>query len=303
MTRYLLPALLLLLTHATQAKTYQVYYLGGQSNIAGYGNNAELNAPYNAPLPEVRMFNGNPAGDFSKGGGRGMWDSLQPGFGRKFKSSGKENIHSAFFGPEVGFGHRIAELYPDQNIAIIKYALGGSALGYGVGNNWYPDYRRGNGINQYDHALTTLRQAFAERDIDGDGEADTLIPAGIIWMQGESDAYDSEIVANQYLQNLKNIMALLRAALRAPDLPVVVGKITDSHNDPEDGLRMNWGHIVQQAQRVFEQEDVCADLVTVTETFKHLDDGWHYNSADYITLGKAFAESIRKLEKGCGTAQ
>ncbi|MCP5012890.1 MAG: sialate O-acetylesterase, partial [Aestuariibacter sp.] len=62
MTRYLLPALLLLLTHATQAKTYKVYYLGGQSNMAGYGNNAELNAPYNAPLPEVRMFNGNPAG-------------------------------------------------------------------------------------------------------------------------------------------------------------------------------------------------------------------------------------------------
>ena len=82
-----------------------------------------------------------------------------------------------------------------------------------------------------------------------------------------------------------------------------MGKITDSHSDPEDGLRMNWGHIVQQAQRVFEQEDVCADLVTVTETFQHLDDGWHYHSADYITLGKAFAESIRKLEKSCGTAQ
>ncbi len=302
MKQLLLPVLLTLFAHSAEAKTYQVYYLGGQSNMAGYGNNAELSEPYISAQSAVRIFNGNPAGDFSNGGGRGIWDALQPGYGRKFKSDGKDNHHSDFFGPELGFGHRITELHPDKHIAIIKYALGGSALGYGVGNNWYPDYRRGNGINQYDHAMKTFQQAFAVRDIDGDGEVDTLIPAGIIWMQGESDAYDSEVVANQYLQNLKNIMALLRAALRAPDLPVVIGKITDSHNDPEDGLRMNWGHIVQHAQMVFEQEDACADLVTVTESFQHLDDGWHYHSDDYITLGKAFAESVYKLERECSNS-
>lgn len=299
MKRYSILLLLSFFALTAQAKTYKVYYLGGQSNMAGYGNNAELSEPYTSAQPALRIFNGNPAGDFSNGGGRGIWDALQPGYGRKFKSDGEANHHSDFFGPELGFGHRIAELNPNDNVAIIKYALGGSALGYGVGNNWFPDYRRGNGINQYDHALNTFQQAFAVRDIDGDGEADTLIPAGIIWMQGESDAYDSEVVANQYLHNLKNIMALLRAALRAPDLPVVIGKITDSHNDPEDGLRMNWGHIVQQAQMVFEQEDVCADLVTVTESFQHLDDGWHYHSKDYITLGSAFADSVHNLNKAC----
>ena len=293
--------LMLLVTLPATAATYKVYYLGGQSNMEGFGENVDLPANYRAPLKSVPVFQGNPAADFKLNGGRGLWDTLQPGYGRQFYSDGKTNRYSDYFGPELSFGHQITNLHPQQNVAVIKYALGGSALGYGVGNNWYPDYRRGNGINQYDHFLSTLSNAFASRDIDGDGEPDTLIPAGIIWMQGESDAYDSDITANRYLDNLKTMMALFRAALRSPDLPVVLGKITDSGMDPEDGLRMNWGSLVQQAQLDFVEQDSCAALVTVTEGFTHLDDGWHYTSADYLTLGRQFAERVAHLESQCAT--
>ncbi|MDC8829697.1 sialate O-acetylesterase [Alteromonas gilva] len=293
--------LLLIISPALCAKTYKVYYLGGQSNMEGFGNNSELPKDYLRPLKDVRIFTGNPAADFKPDGGLGVWDTLQPGFGLNFGSDGSANVRSEHFGPELSFGHRIAAINKNQSVAIIKYALGGSALGYGVGNNWFPDYRRGNGINQYDHFLTTLRHAFSEQDIDGDGEADKLIPAGIIWMQGESDAYHSDITAHRYMSNLQHIMALFRAALRDASLPVVMGKITDSKMDPEDGLRMNWGSVVQQAQLDFVEQDTCAALVTVTESFTHLEDGWHYHSADYLQLGEQFANSVNLLERQCAT--
>ncbi|NVK54282.1 MAG: hypothetical protein HWE26_01600 [Alteromonadaceae bacterium] len=293
--------LLLLISPALQAKTYKVYYLGGQSNMEGFGNNHELPESYQTPLSDVKIFTGNPMPDFKRDGGLGVWSSLQPGMGLNYKSDGKDIILSGHFGPELSFGHHIAALNKEHAVAIIKYALGGSALGYGVGNNWFPDYRRGNGINQYDHFLSTLNNAFSKADIDGDGSPDKLVPAGIIWMQGESDAYDSDITAHRYLENLQRTMALFRAALRAPELPVVLGKITDSEMDPEDGLRMNWGSVVQQAQLDFVEQDTCAALVTVTESFTHLDDGWHYHSKDYLTLGNEFANSVSRLERQCGT--
>jgi len=74
-------------------------------------------------------------------------------------------------------------------------------------------------INQYDHFRATLRHASAVDDIDGDGEADTLDPEGIIWMQGESDA-GIEPIAGRYETNLKRLMDLIRSALREDDIPV-----------------------------------------------------------------------------------
>ena len=289
------------LSWAANAKNYELYFLGGQSNMAGYGDVKKLPNEYSKPFEQVRIFQGNPQVDFKKGGGEGIWAALQPGMGHTFKSSKKNNQWSEDFGPELSFGHAIAQMRPEKNIAIVKYALGGTALGYGVGNNWFPDYRRGNGINQYDHFMNTLFNALNVQDIDGDGELDTFTPKGIVWMQGESDAYDSLTVANNYQRNLTKMMALIRAALRSPDLPVVIGKITDSKMDPEDGLRMDYGSIVQAAQANFVANDTCADLVKITEKFTHLEDGWHYHSSDYIRLGEAFAKSVNQLNKQCST--
>ena len=88
-----------------------------------------------------------------------------------------------------------------------------------------PDFEdgegKGKGINQYDHFLATLRNALSARDIDGDGENDRLIPSGILWMQGESDA-GFETAAKNYANNLKRLMDLTRAALRTDDLPIAI---------------------------------------------------------------------------------
>ncbi len=202
--------------------TYKLYYLGGQSNMEGFGFNDALPAGAGAVSQDVMIFAGQMALDNETHGGVGTWQALQPGFGTGFKTDGQTNQLSGRFGPELLFGQTLVQRLPGTKVAIVKYALGGSGLADGVGyGNWHPDFSDGAGLNQYDHALKTLRNAFAQPDIDGDGVVDRLIPSGIVWMQGEADAFDSQAAADEYRANIERLMGLLRAALRVDDLPLV----------------------------------------------------------------------------------
>jgi hypothetical protein len=197
---------------------------------------------------------------------------------------------------------RLKELYPDANIALIKYSRGGTSIDRAAARNfgcWEPDFAGGDGpgqgVNQYDHFLATLRNAMAARDIDGDGEADTLVPAGIVWMQGESDAALDEATAQRYEANLKRLMDLVRAALRVDDLPVAVGRISDSGQDG-DGKVWDYGEIVRAAQAAYVEKDGHAAIVTSTDDYGY-SDKWHYDSPGYIDLGGKFANALAELEK------
>ncbi len=283
--------------------TYKLYYLGGQSNMEGFGYVEELPATAATSSENVMIFTGQMAFDNETHGGVGIWQALQPGHGTGFKTDGETNELSDRFGPELLFGQTMAEREPGSKIAIIKYALGGSGLAQGVGyGNWHPDFSEGAGLNQYDHALKTLRNALAHTDIDGDGVADRLTPSGIVWMQGEADAYDSQAAADEYRENIERLMGLLRAALRVDDLPVVIGQITDSGMS-DDGSVMDYIETVQRAQQDFVSEDACAAYVTITDDLNYLDDGWHYDTDGFIRMGTAFAEAMGELESRCGSAR
>ena len=286
--------------HVQQPTVYKLYYLGGQSNMEGFGFIDELPAAALIQSQDVMIFTGQMALDNETHGGVGIWQALQPGHGTGFKTDGETNQLSDRFGPELLFGQTMTEREPGTKIAIVKYALGGSGLADGVGyGNWHPDFSEGAGINQYDHFLTTLGNAFAHSDIDGDGVADQLIPSGIVWMQGEADAFDSQAAADEYRTNIERLMGLLRAALRVDDLPVVIGKITDSGMS-EDGSVMDYIETVQLAQQDFVASDACAAYVTVTEDLGYLDDAWHYDTDGFVRMGTAFAEAMIELESRCG---
>ncbi len=279
---------------------YKLYYLGGQSNMEGYGFVSELPDDWLGEADRVMIYTGRMAGDNERGGGVGIWESLRPGHGMGLYTDGQTNKLSNRFGPELTFGRKAAELNPTSNIAIIKYSRGGSASQIGASGygSWDPDFDAGDGINQYDNALTAIRAALSQIDINGDGSIDHLTPSGIIWMQGEADAYHSQASAEAYQANLKRMMDLLRAAFRVDDLPVVIGKITDS-GQADDGKVMDYIEIVQDAQKKYAATDKCATLVTVTDDLQYLEDGWHYDTDGFIRLGVAFAEAARELEFAC----
>ncbi len=289
-----------LVTNAVGAAEYDLYFLGGQSNMDGYGHNAELPDTLQGQVDGAWIFTGNPVGDDEPAGGLGLWAPLEPGHGVTFSSDGKANTLGERFGAEITFATRLRTDDGARPVAIIKYSRGGSSLARDVSGDygdWDPDYPA---ENQYDFALRTIAGAMSERDIDGDGKDDVLIPRGIVWMQGESDAYEDIDAALAYEANLKRLMELLRAALRSDDLPVAIGKITDSGRD-DDGQVMDNIDVVQAAQQRFVDGDHCAAYVTAMDEFDYPpDDAWHYTSPSYLLMGTAFAEAMIDLHARCG---
>ena len=283
----------LLLLAQPKKDSIRVFYLGGQSNMEGFGYVKGLPDSLKKINKNVFIYQGNPVGDNDKTGGLGKWDLLQAGHGTGFSSDGKTNVLSDRFGVELSLAKRLQELYPNQKLAFIKYARNGSSIdsiGTGGIGAWEPDFKGGKGKNQYDYFLKTVNNAMAVKDINGDGVEDVLIPSGIIWMQGESDADKTEQIANQYYSNLKRLMDLMRATFRNNDLPVVIGKISDSGDDT-DGKVWGFGELVQYNQEKFAATDPNAAIVRTTNNYKY-SDRYHYDNNGFIDLGKQFANAI-----------
>jgi hypothetical protein len=283
------------------ADDFYVYFLAGQSNMDGYGYVNELPESLTGEVEGVRIFLGQIKNDALPVTGTGVWTPLMPGFGVGSRTDGQTVSHSNRFGPELTFAAHLRELRPNENIAIIKYARGGSSLDVRrpPSGTWDPHDNRGEGelqgVNQYDHALATIANATSTQDIDGDGEPDTLIPAGILWMQGETDATSKE-TADDYADNLAEIAELFRAALRKDNLPFVIGLISDSgQGQGEQGRVWAFGDIVRDAQQHVANEDPHAEVVTSTDNYNY-SDPYHYDTEGYIDLGKQFAEAIDSLK-------
>jgi hypothetical protein len=283
------------------AKEYRVYYLGGQSNMDGFGYTKDLSEAQRQPIEGCMIYRARIQEAGQQPEGAGVWATLTPGFGVGYTSDGKVNRLSDRFGPELTFGAQMQKLHPGANIAIIKYSRGGTAISSAGGAaNWDVDDRTEKdgrvGINQYDHALKAIDMAMSVRDIDGDGEEDTLIPCGIVWMQGESDGTNQQ-ATDAYEQNLDELMELLRAALRVDELPVVIGQITDSGLKDGGQPVWRWGDRIRAAQRTYCEKDPNAVLVTSTDGYGYSDRA-HYDSAGYLDMGEQFARAMHAMETG-----
>ena len=286
-----------------QAETYKLYYLGGQSNMVGFGYNNKL-PDHLRNQEDAYIYKGKSAADDDLSGGQGEWIPVQPGLGlliitEQANNSVETGENSATqlsdrFGPELSFAHQIRKLHPDEKIAIIKYARGGTALVDGVSayGSWDPHVRK---PNQYNHFMAIINDALARSDIDGDGREDVLEPAGIVWMQGEADAFDNQNASDNYLANLTGLMGRIRAAFRSPNLPVVIGKITDSKLN-ESVQVMKYSKQVRIAQEAFAELDACAAISRATEDNSYpSDDEWHYDTDGYIRMGIDFAHQLSSL--------
>lgn len=283
------------------AADFLLFYLGGQSNMDGFGYTRDLPEELRGEVEGAYIFHGNPAPDGVAVDGRGSWAPLRAGHGTGYSSDGKKTNYGERFGLELTLGKRLRELYPDHKIALVKYSRGGTSIDTRAARyfgSWDPDFTGGprehSGVNQYDHFLATLRHALSVDDIDGDGEADRMVPAGIVWMQGESDGAATREIAEQYESHLKRLMDLMRAALRVDDLAVVIGRISDSGRDEADGKVWNHGDVVRDAQQAFVDSDVRAAIITSTDGYGY-SDPYHYDSAGYIDFGRRVADALHRL--------
>lgn len=268
-------AFLVVLTTGPVSAAVKVFLLGGQSNMAGVGGfpggnygpaDAVCPHPYNQIQTTVKFWNYGATpqpgqmNDPTVGTG---WVSLQPGYG----FTGDE------FGPELSFGYRLHQLFPDDEIYLVKYGISSTDLA----NNWNP-----NGTGAC-YNMFKSRVNAAMQNLTAANKNPTI--AGMIWMQGEGDAAVLTS-AQAYDANLENLIATVRRDFSAPNMRFVIGRIgTDYDTDPPEGNAIVRNAEMAVASRV--SNVACFS----TDTFEKAYFG-HYGTQGQIDLGIAFANHI-----------
>ena len=232
----------------------KVFLLGGQSNMGGAGSVALLESPYDAPQPDVNFWNNT----------TNSWGALQPGWGNT----------SAEFGPELSFGYEMNLAFPDDDIYLVKYAPSSTSL-Y---SDWNPD---GSGWC-YNNFKSEANAALANL------AGSSPMVAGMIWMQGESDAINGTASASAYEENLTNFIGQVRSDFATQDMPFVVGRInayawgTPENNNLVRTAQMTVPGVVGQASW-FDTDDLLPLVFG------------HYITQGQLTLGDRFADHIVQL--------
>ncbi|HLA85586.1 MAG TPA: sialate O-acetylesterase [Thermoguttaceae bacterium] len=264
-----LAVLLLPVVSELRAEAVRVYLVAGQSNADGRASAAGLAPPLADPLASVPIFYDD---EFSSDGAR--WQALRPGMCGGY---GQSTIGSSLFGPELAFGHCLRDSMPDDPIAIIKYAYGGTDLDV----EWNPGVDADTQGLHFANFLSTVQAGLASMAPD-----DVPIFAGMIWMQGEADAASS-VMSQRYEENLTNLILAVREEFNAPYMPFAIGQIANAKP-------YTYGFQIQQAQYNVSQTTPYASLV-VTSDLGLNSDNVHYNAPGQQALGQRFADEIRLL--------
>ena len=167
----------------------QLFLLAGQSNMAGRGKIADLEATDTAPNPQILALDKN--GDWQPANDPLHWDKAEAGVGiGKF------------------FARRILEKNPDRNIGLIPTACGGSPI-----SAWEPGkYFDQTDSHPYDDCLARAKRAMQDGTL-----------TAILWHQGEGDANAQN--APLYEERLTKLIARFRSELNAPNIPFIIGQL------------------------------------------------------------------------------
>ena len=278
----LMPALLLALL-ATRAhpadKPIKAFILAGQSNMVGWGDSTKLPDGLRKGDDRVLMFD------------RGNWQPLRP---HEPANQGQRRVGLTefHFGPEIAFGHKMAEAWPGQTIGIIKFAVGGTSL-----LAWKPDWTRedadrvgqGRHGSLYKKLMTKVDQARNARDIE---------IVGFLWHQGGGDMKKVD-VAKEYLDNLKSLVAAVRNDTGVADLPFLYGSarregIPDDLSNlvpaPMAG-RYPAAQWVLKAQFDAQKAIPHSKMVILRDIEKH-PKNVHFNTAGQLEVGRLFAAAF-----------
>jgi len=284
----LLVSALLLAAFATCTESGQavdVFLIGGQSNATGQGYLRHLPNGV-APDPKVMLFHSN---QIHSGGKAMAWIPLR---------GASESPDR--FGPELGFGNRMAQLQPHRRIAIIKHAYSGSNL-Y---KDWHP------GANAADTAHFGPHFARFVETVDAGLaalKAKGLAPRirAMLWQQGEGDASAKapKGTAQRYAANLTHFIRRVRKQFAAPDMLFAYGHVLPVGSGP---LRA----AVRQAQTDLSHDSggpaavpgallVHTDGLSLRANDPETPYPWdkiHFGTAGTLELGHRFAQRIHQAD-------
>jgi len=249
------------------AKPVKLILLGGQSNMAGMGRIKAIGeSALRQPFSAVKIWHN----------GRDIWVDIRPG----------HDGRTGYFGPEIAFGHAIAGSFPKAEVRLVKFAVGGS----GLATQWNP---KGPG-RFLERFLQETAAALA--DLKASGRKGEVV--GMLWMQGEQDAKDSDHPGNAraYESNLTALIEKVRDAVGNRRMVFVIGRIHDSLENatPHRGKDFKQAPVVREAMARVARKDRRVGLVD-TDGFSLARDRVHFDAEGCIRLGRAFAKELERL--------
>ena len=247
----------------------KVFLISGQSNAVGVGLNSELPVELQGIQTNVKSYTSLQC-DASIAD---KWLPVAPGMG---------NVLSQH-GCELSLAKKLAELYPNDSIAIIKCASGGTILetqwkSPSMGGPTDPDLSK----HLFQYFVNTVNKALSSL-----GSNYTYEIAGMVWMQGESDGMTLDWTS-KYEKNLSWFITDLRNTLHAPSMAFIIGKIS---------ILSYWPYASEIRQIEDKVATTLPDIGTIDANIypRSSQDIAHYTSSGLVSMGNDFAIALKSV--------
>lgn len=114
---------------------------------------------------------------------------------------------------------------------------------------------------------------------------------GILWHQGESDAFDEKIPV--YKEKLETVLSSMRMFLGDDSLPIIMGEL-GAYTRPEE-RQENWNKINDIISQVPDDLNNC--YVVPTNDLSCNPDFIHFNNVSQRALGKRYADKFISISE------
>lgn len=251
----------------TQKKT-KVFFLAGQSNMDGRARAFNLTKE---DRERINKAQNNVTLYYNHQDPVGLQPTkVLPHIAKKFEAD-------TLFGPELFFGVRMSEAYPEHKIILIKRARGGMSL-YGA---WNPDWDKAKAELMNETKAPKLYSDFigyAKEIIKGMNPEEYEL-SGMLWVQGETDSgkrFGPE-PAEAYEQNLKNLLNGVRTEFESPNLPFLIFQVGN-------------GKVVEGMQNIAKSDEYVS-LIPQSNNKKSKD----YYKKNPPPIGHYICESMKRI--------
>lgn len=265
------------------AAEVDVYLLGGQSNMEGQGNIADLSGTQKQFPNEVYFWNGK------------QFESLVVG---QTRTSNRPER----FGLELSFAREMAK--GGGPIYLVKFSASGMPLHPGWDSNtWKGEDPAPGRVNFYsgtepgDPAQGTLYRQMTGRfraalaDLEKQGHTPRV--QAFLWMQGEQDS-KHEVSATTYAENLALLFQRVKGDVGAPGMKLVFGQVLSYEKamarfTHREQIR---AQMAAADSRSGKPEAIADAFMVSTDDCALKKDTVHHDSAGYWRLGEKFAEAL-----------
>jgi hypothetical protein len=217
-----------------------------------------------------------------------------------FILSGQSNMAGLKEARDNSFLSELAKLLPDADVQHIKVARGGQPIRLWVAE--WDAIADNHGLASLGQEPIYYRQIIKgyNEKFPGDRKPDSVT---FLWMQGEKDAKTKLDAA--YEASLEQLIANLRRDLGAPELNVVIGRISD--HSPGADLQAAWDNVRKTLVASAKSDPRGGwvdtdDCNNKTKNGKAVDD-LHYTPEGYDLFGRRLARQAVHLIQGEQPAQ